>query len=272
MSTTENSCRIALGDITGPMIVFVAFIGAWYGLAYSLHNNFAPNGSPILIPPPHMLFRGVGPVAGKIANATWLSARTSLIGLLLAIVFGMLFAILMSQARWIERAFYPYLVALQATPILALAPLIISVIGYNLKSRVLVAVILAIFPIVQNTLFGLLSADRLQHDLFSLHEATRMTRLMKLQLPAAMPSIFGGFRISAGLAVIGSIVGDFFFTRGEPGLGFRISEYFINNQPSRMFVCAILAALLGILFFVVFGFIANIAVGHWYEQTRKTAP
>ena len=69
--------------------------------------------------------------------------------------------------------------------------------------------------------------------------------------------------------MIGSIVGDFFFTKGEPGLGFRISDYFIGNQPSRMFVCAILAALLGILFFAVFGFIANIAVGHWYEQTRK---
>ncbi len=81
--------------------------------------------------------------------------------------------------------------------------------------------------------------------------------------------MFAGFRISAGLSVIGAIVGDFFFTKGNPGLGRRISDYFINNQPSRMFVCSILASLLGVLFFVVFGWLSNRVTGHWHESTRK---
>ncbi len=80
-------------------------------------------------------------------------------------------------------------------------------------------VIISIFPIVSNTLFGLLSAERSQHDLFTLHDASRRTRLRKLQLPAALPAIFTGFRIAAGLSVIGAVVGELFFRRGRRASG-----------------------------------------------------
>ncbi len=78
-------------------------------------------------------------------------------------------------------------------------------------------VIISIFPIVSNTLFGLLSAERSQHDLFTLHNASRRTRLRKLQLPAALPAIFTGFRIAAGLSVIGAVVGELFFRARQQG-------------------------------------------------------
>ena len=127
----------------------------------------------------------------------------------------MTFAILMSQAKWVERSFYPYAVALQTVPILALTPLIGQFFDYNFRSRVIVCVIISLFPIIANTLFGLLSADQGHHDLFRLHGAGRWTRLWKLQFPGALPAIFTGLRISAGLSVIGAIVGDFFFRRGD---------------------------------------------------------
>ena len=78
-------------------------------------------------------------------------------------------------------------------------------------------VIISLFPIIVNTLFGLQSADRGMHDLFTLHHASRWTRLRKLMFPAALPAMFAGLRISAGLSVIGAIVGDFFFGRGQAG-------------------------------------------------------
>jgi NitT/TauT family transport system permease protein len=262
--------RFRASDLVGPVVVFGLFIGGWYALAYNIKGNFAPRtGRPLLVPAPHQLFWGVGAVKDRIISGTLLSARTALVGLAIAIVVGMALAIVMSQARWVERALFPYLVAIQAIPILAIVPLLINFLGNNFKSRVLTTVIISIFPIVSNTLFGLLSAERNQHDLFTLHGASRWTRLRKLQLPAALPAIFAGFRISAGLSVIGSIVGDFFFAKGTPGLGKLINDYFLNNQASRMFVCGILAALLGIVFFIVFGILNNLAVGHWHESSRK---
>jgi NitT/TauT family transport system permease protein len=258
-------------DFLGPFVIFAAFIVGWHLLAHGIEGNYAPNGKPILIPAPNQVLWGVGPVLGKIWASTLISLWTAVLGLAIAIGLGVGLAILMSQARWIERAIYPYLVALQAVPILAMIPLIIAISGANFRSRIITTVLIAIFPIVSNTLFGLLSAERNQHDLFSLNGASRWTRLAKLQLPAAMPAMFTGFRISAGLSVIGAVVGDFFFAKGNPGLGRRINDYFLNNQPSRMTTCAFIAAVLGILFFVTFGWISNLAVGHWHESSRKDA-
>ena len=90
------------------------------------------------------------------------------------------------------------------------------------------------FPIVANTLFGLQSVDQAHHDLFTLHGASRCTRLWKLQFPAALPSIFTGLRIAAGLAVIGAIVGDFFFQQGDPGIGILIDRYQRRLQSEQM--------------------------------------
>ena len=104
---------------------------------------------------------------------------------------------------------------LQTIPILAMVPLFGFWFGFGLGARVLVVVLFAIFPIIANTLFGLQSVDQEHHDLFTLHGASRGTRLWKLGVPpTALPSIFTGLRIAAGLAVIGAIVADFFFQRG----------------------------------------------------------
>jgi NitT/TauT family transport system permease protein len=256
--------------LLGPLAVFALFIGVWYLAAYKLVPNNFRNGEVLLVPPPHRIIEHMGGEWGNVFRALWLSAKTALVGLLVAIVLGVSLAIIMSQARWVEKSLWPYLVALQAIPILALVPLIGNTIGTNFRSRVVVCVLIALFPIVSNTLFGLLSVERNQHDLFSLHQSSRLVRLRKLQLPAAMPAIFTGFRISAGLSVIGAIVGDFFFQQGDPGLGYRIVKYFRELQPGRMFVSAILASLLGFTVFAVFGFISNRVVGHWYEANRTT--
>ena len=115
-----------------------------------------------------------------------------MVGLAIAIVLGMLFAIVMSQAKWLERSLFPYAVILQTIPILALVPLIGFWFGFDFRHRVIVCVLIALFPIINNTLFGLQSADQGQHDLFTLHASSRFTRLCKLQLPAAMPGDLRG--------------------------------------------------------------------------------
>ncbi|MEP6661284.1 MAG: ABC transporter permease [Acidimicrobiales bacterium] len=260
-------------DYVGPVAVFGLFIAFWYFMSYvGIHGIM---GKPkFLVPPPHRVVHDsffIWHNFHPILNALWLSTKVALIGLGISIVLGMALAIVMSQARWIERAFWPYLIALQAVPILAIVPIIGVILGYDFRSRVLVCVIISLFPIITNTLFGLLSAERSQHELFTLHGAGRITRLRKLQLPAALPAIFTGFRISAGLAVIGSVVGDIFFQRGEQGIGQLIKVYGARLNYTTMFGALIVTVALGVTVFGFFGWLSQRFIGKWHESTRQSA-
>jgi NitT/TauT family transport system permease protein len=250
-----------------PAAVFVAVIGIWYGVSYLLLD---PQRR-FLVPPPHEVVKVsfLDPYNLKeLLDALWLSTRVAFIGLLIATVLGMLLAIAMSQARWVERSLYPYAVLTQTIPILAMVPLFGFWFGFGYLSRVLVVVLFAIFPIIANTLFGLRSVEQDHHDLFTLHDAGRLTRLWKLQMPAALPSIFTGLRISAGLAVIGAIVGDFFFKQGAPGIGILIDLYRSRLQSEQMFAAIIVSSLLGVIVFWFFGFLAHRVVGGWHRSAQ----
>lgn len=258
-------------NVAGPFLVFGLFVGFWYFMAYVGITEILDKPD-FFVPPPHEVVRQsflTWDNLQPMLEALWLTTRVAMTGLALAIVVGMGLAVVMSQAKWIERAVYPYAVALQAIPILAFVPLIGLLFGYNFGSRVFVCFLIALFPIIANTLFGLLSADRSQHELFTLHGAGRATRLRKLMVPAALPAIFAGLRISAGLSVIGAIVGDFFFRQGEKGIGILIDQYNQRLNYPLMYGAVILAALLGIVVFWIFGLVSRKAVGHWYEETGK---
>jgi len=248
-----------------PAAVLVAVLGLWYAVSYLLLD---PQRR-FLVPPPHEVIRVsfFDPFnLRELLGALWLSTRIAFIGLAIAIVIGMAMAMAMSRAKWVERSLYPYAVLTQTIPILAMVPLFGFWFGFGNFSRVLVVVLFCIFPVVANTLFGLQSVQQEHHDLFTLHGASRLTRLRKLQLPTALPSIFTGLRIAAGLAVIGAIVGDTFFKQGEPGIGILIDRYQSRLQSEQMVGAIILSSLLGIVVFWLFGFVARRAVGGWHES------
>jgi NitT/TauT family transport system permease protein len=248
-----------------PAAVLVAVLGLWYAVSYLLLD---PQRR-FLVPPPHEVIRVsfLDPFnLRELLGALWLSTRIAFIGLAIAIVIGMAMAMAMSRAKWVERSLYPYAVLTQTIPILAMVPLFGFWFGFGNFSRVLVVVLFCIFPVVANTLFGLQSVQQEHHDLFTLHGASRLTRLRKLQLPTALPSIFTGLRIAAGLAVIGAIVGDTFFKQGEPGIGILIDRYQSRLQSEQMVGAIILSSLLGIVVFWFFGFVARRAVGGWHES------
>jgi NitT/TauT family transport system permease protein len=259
-------------NVIGPFAVFVVMIGLWYLMHYwALEHVF--NKGAFLIPPPHRvvdksLFNPF--FRGELLDGLLWTAIVAAVGLVIAIVVGVLLAVLMAQASWLEVSLWPYLIALQAIPILAIVPIIALVLDYGFTARVFVCVIISLFPIVSNTLFGLLSADRAQHDLFTLGGASRWTRLRKLQLPAALPAMFTGFRIASGLSVIGAVVGELFFRKGGKGIGLVMDVFRQRNQNPPMFGALILSALLGILFFTFFGWLGKAVVGRWHETTRKT--
>ena len=246
-----------------PLAVLALVIGVWYLVALVILD---PKRR-FLLPAPHVVFGVFGneKTRGDVAEALWNSASVALVGLAIAIALGVLWAIAMSQARWIERSLFPYAVILQSIPILAVVPLIGFWFGYDFAARVIVCVLIALFPMVASTLFGLQSVDRSQRELFLLQGASRWTILTKLEFPTALPSIFLGMRTSAGLSVVGAIVGDFFFQRGTPGIGSLIAKYQSRLQSPELFASVIVAALFGVVIFTFFGWLGRRAVGKWYD-------
>jgi NitT/TauT family transport system permease protein len=246
-----------------PLLVLIAIIGAWYLVSYVI---LAPTKR-FLLPAPHVVasvFANPKTLA-DVSEALLHTAEVALAGLAIAIVIGVLWAIAMSQARSIERSLFPYAVMLQSIPILAVVPLIGFWFGYDFPARTMVCVLIALFPMVANTLFGLQSVDKSQRELFKLQGASRWIVLKKLEFPTALPAIFLGMRTSAGLSVVGAIVGDFFFQRGTPGIGSLIAKYTSRLQSPELLASVILASLFGVLVFSVFGWLRTRAVGKWYD-------
>ena len=252
-----------IGGIAAPILVLLLVIGLWYLISYA----FLDPGRRFLMPPPHQVVTDglLGDRASQMWEGLGRTATVALFGLALAAVIGIVWAVIMSQSRMMENALFPYAVVLQCIPILALVPLVGFWFGFGFTARTFVCVLIALFPIVSNTLFGLRSVDRQMRDLFALHHPSRLTVLRKLEFPAAMPAIFAGLRISAGLSVVGAIVGDFFFKQGNPGIGILIDNYRSRLQAPELFASIVLASLLGVAVFWFFGWLGNRIVGRWYH-------
>jgi NitT/TauT family transport system permease protein len=254
-----------------PVVTLLAFLAAWYFVSLGVLSE----DRRFLLPPPHAVVE----VAfldelnrTDILRALWLSTWIAALGLLISIVLGMALAIAMSQARWVERSLYPYAVILQCIPTLALVPVIGFWFDFGLTSRLVVTVMIALFPVISSTLFGLQSAEQGQHELFTLHRAGRLTRLWRLQLPAALPAVLTGFQVAATLAVVGSVVGDFFFKQGDAGIGVLIDLYRARLQSEQLFGAALAASLLGVLAFWLFGMINRVVTSGWFGSAAYDKP
>lgn len=245
-----------------PLSVLLVVLGIWYLVSYQVLEETEK----FLLPPPHeVLVDGFldGDVRADQLSALWVTAKAALIGLAIATLIGSVLALAMAQAKWVERSLYPWAILLQTVPILAIVPVIGFWFGFELFARVVVCVIISMFPLIINPLQGLLGADRGLHDLFTLSGTSSFTRLLKLQLPSALPDVFVGLQTAAGLSVVGATVGDFFFGRGETGLGLLLSRYSARLQSAEMLATVLVACLLGIVAFWFFGALGRRIVGKW---------
>ncbi len=259
-----------------PFVVFAAFIGIWYFYSWVAYDNATTRRN--ALPYPHTVVtegflpfwdpanrNGFRPLFGYM----WPTFKVTIVGLALSIVLGALFAIMMNFSKHVERAFFPYAVVMQTVPILAILPLLTQLFGAEFKVRLVVVVLIAIFPIITNTLFGLQSTDRLHHDLFTLNHASRTTRLRKLELWSALPAFLTGVRIASGLAVIGAVVADFFFVKGDKGIGYAIrNKQQAAAERPEMFAGTIMASLFGVIMFLIIGYITTGAIRNWHDSAR----
>jgi NitT/TauT family transport system permease protein len=169
--------------------------------------------------------------------------------LLVAALLGGAMAVAMSASRLAQAAIQPWAVALQVTPLPAIAPLIIIWVGEPFAALVVCATIIAFFPLFANTAAGLASSPPELNDLFRLYGAGRWQTMSLLRLPAALPHFLTGLRISGGLALVGAVVAELVAGSGgfASGLAYRILEASFRLEMPRMFAALVLLALAGIV-------------------------
>ena len=219
-----------------------------------------------LVPPPSAILQTLLRDWPELLAALAKTSAGALLGFALSAITGIAIAIFLSSSRTIQKAFYPYAVFFQTVPIIAIAPLLVIWFGYGMRTVVASAFIVSIFPVIANTLDGILSTDPALRDLFHLYGATPAVTLLKLRIPAALPQILTGLRIAGGLAVIGAIVGEFI---GGQGLGSVIDIARTQQRTDKVFAAVLLASVLGLGLFGFVNLISRLALRNWHvsEQT-----
>jgi NitT/TauT family transport system permease protein len=206
----------------------------------------------------------------ELLTALGWTALSAVGGFAASAVVGVALAIVLSASSLIRRAFYPYTIFFQTVPIVAIAPMLLFWIGSGPFPVAVCAFIVSVFPVIANTLAGLMSTDPALVDLFRLYGASPLSAMWKLRLPSALPSILTGLRIAAGLAVIGTVVAEFLVgqSMGKVGLGILVVDGIHQAHLDIAFAAVLLASMLGLMIFAAVNTAAWLSLRRWHASAK----
>lgn len=184
----------------------------------------------------------------SLAVDTAVTVFEALTGFMLANLVSLAIAIVFCHSSWLERSLYPYIIALKSVPVIAMSPLLVLWFGYGYSGKIVMAAIIAFFPLVVNATRGLKAVDPQALDLMTSLSATSSQILFKLRFPTAVPYIFSALKISAPMAVVGTIVAE--MTGAKSGLGFAIMIASMQIDTPLMFAAIFATSLVGLTFFL----------------------
>jgi NitT/TauT family transport system permease protein len=251
--------------LLAPTVTFLLFILGWQVLV-------RVRGIPFyVLPAPSDIGQALVKDWPLLWSSLLVTLQITLTALSAAILLGLLGAIFFAQSQLIELSLFPLAVLLQVTPMVALAPLIIIWMDNVTAALLICAWIVAFFPILSNTTLGLNSADHNLLDLFRLYRASRWQVLKRLRIPTALPYFLGGLRISGGLSLIGSVVGEFVAGAGgrPTGLAYRILEAGYQLEIPRMFAALALVSATGITIFLLITLLSHLLLRNWHESATR---
>lgn len=253
----------AATDVVTPLLAGAVFLFIWEMLVHYFQV------SRFILPAPSAIFAKLVADFPLLLKALAFTASITLGAFIAAVLSGIAVGVLITQNRTIERILWPYAVALQVTPMVAIAPLVVIWVGLNKVwlGLLVLAWIVAFFPMLSNTAVGMKSADHGLRNVFSLYKATRWQRFRYLQLPSALPFILAGVRISSGLSVIGAVVAEFVAGSGSAtGLAWIIVESGTMLDIARMFAALFMLSTFGLLIWLVMGMVQNRLLSRWHES------
>lgn len=223
----------------------------------------------LLLPPPSKILVSLwhGIASGLFINHLGITIYRALSGFLIATFLGIALGALISQFKFIEKTVYPWVVALQTVPKIAIAPLILVWCGYGSLSKIVTASLVAFFPVLVNTIIGLRSCEQGKLDLMRSLKAGRWLTFRMVQLPNALPFIFAGLSIAVVFSILGALVGE--FVGSKDGIGFLILDANYQLNIPRVFALLILLAFYGISCHLILRFIHRKLV-FWNEPQNVT--
>jgi len=242
-----------------PLLALVVLLGVWE-LWVRIDDTPA-----WLLPAPSAVAREAVESRALLWDHTWTTLQEVVIGYLAAFVVGVAVALAIGSSRLVERAVYPLIVASQAIPIIALAPILLIWFGYGMTPKVIVVVLLCFFPIAVNMADGLRAADPDAIALLRSMGASRAQVMRIARAPASLPYLISGARVAAAVSVIGAIVGE--WVGASSGLGYLMTRSVAQFQTARLFAAVGIAAFIGIGMFVLVALL-----GRWLVPWQADDP
>ena len=238
-----------------------------------LSQEQADNIRKVVLPYPTEIWQAAMEEKTHLASATFNTFKAAVIGFLSAIVVGLSLALILSSSLALKKSLYPWILVLQMTPIIILAPIIAIWLKQGAHSVTIISFLISFFPIVANTTLGLTSTDKNLIELFAVSKATKLQEILYLRLPYALPHFLTGAKIAATLAPIGAIAGDIFVgttAGGQGGLGFLAILYKGDVNTPALYACAALACLMGFLFVGLINYAQWLLLHSWHESSLES--
>jgi NitT/TauT family transport system permease protein len=251
-----------------PVATGVAMIVAWYAVCLGLSPDHR-----FLLPSPREVAQAFVDKGPTLWSAALSTGGGAVLGFGMAVVLSFGIALFLSLSPLVRASFYPYLMMLQMTPIIVIAPILVLWVGPGLKSVTIITFLICFFPMVVNTTQGLISTDQNLVDFFRMCRATKWQEIFLLRVPAALPYFFTGLRIGATLAPIGAIVGDYIAGNsagGQGGLGFLTIVYSSQFQMGALFATAAVGCLLGFIFVSGVVALSWLALHKWHDSFSRS--
>ncbi len=253
--------RRRLSNVAAPIFTAIGIVVLWQVLTTVL------DVPAYLVPPPSAVVESLVQNAGALYDASVVTLTEIVLGYLLSIAIGFPLAIAIFGSPAFAKAIYPILVSTQAIPKAAIAPLFIVWFGFGTLPKVLIAFLIAFFPIVIDTVVGLGSIEMEKLYLARSIGLSRFETFMKIRLPQALPSIFSGLKIAITLAVVGAVVGE--FVGADAGLGYILMKANGVLDTALIFAGLVCLTVIGVVLFAVVAFLEQLVIPWHHEMGEK---
>lgn len=257
--TVGFSPRKTVSALWRPIALVLVLLVAWWAVTE------AELVAPYILPSPLDTWQTMQDNAAYLAQNTWVTGWETIVGFIIAALVGEFVAVIMVYSSNLEKTVYPLILFAQVVPKIAIAPLFIVWLGFGTSPKILVAVLMAFFPIVISGLAGLRSVDPEILELTSTMGASRFKTFMKIRFPASLPQLMSGLKVAATLAVTGAVVGE--FVGANEGLGYVILQANGNVDTAMLFAALIIMSALGIVLFAIIEIAEKLLIP-WHSSRR----
>jgi len=192
---------------------------------------------------------------GSLPHHTGITLLEIVLGLIVGVIFATVVGYVLAKSRSLEKVLSPYLVASQAVPVIAIAPLLVIWLGDGILSKVVICALIVFFPVLVNTIVGVRAVSKDLYDLMNSLHASRSQILWKVEVPASLPVFLGGLRIGATLSVIGAIVGE--LVSAEQGLGYLLQLGDFQYDTPMVFVAVFMLIFLALVLYGIVRLLEN---------------